>query len=45
MRMTRQEKLLSTIGLVVFAAIMLLAFRGYVSPAMLIDFANLRLCS
>ncbi|MGB7540475.1 MAG: hypothetical protein WBM28_00465 [Burkholderiales bacterium] len=43
--MKRQEKLLSMMGLAVLAAIMLLAFRGYVSPAMLIDFASLRLCS
>ena len=43
--MTRKEKLLSAIGLGVFAALMLLAFDAYVNPAMLIDFANLRLCS
>ena len=43
--MTRQEKLLSAIGLAVFAAIVLLVFRAYFNPAMLIDFANLRLCS
>ena len=43
--MTRKEKLLSAIGLGVFAAIVLLAFNAYVDPAMLIDFANLRICS
>lgn len=43
--MTREEKLLSAIGLGVFAAILLLAFSAYVNPAMLIDFANFRLCS
>jgi len=43
--MTRKEKLLSAIGLGVFAALMLLAFNAYVNPAMLIDFANLRLCN
>jgi hypothetical protein len=43
--MTREEKLLSAIGVGVFAAIVLLAFSAYVDPAMLIDFANLRLCS
>jgi hypothetical protein len=43
--MTREEKLLSAIGLGVFAAIVLLAFSAYVNPAMLIDFANFRLCS
>jgi hypothetical protein len=43
--MTRVEKLLSAIGLGVFAVILLLAFSAYVNPAMLIDFANFRLCS
>jgi hypothetical protein len=43
--MTREEKLLSAIGLGVFAALLLLAFSAYVNPAMLIDFANFRLCS
>ncbi len=43
--MTFQEKLLSAIGLGVFAAIVFLVFSAYVDPAMLIDFANLRLCS
>jgi quinol-cytochrome oxidoreductase complex cytochrome b subunit len=37
--------LLSVIGLGVFAAVVALAFTGYVSPAMLIDFANIRICS
>jgi hypothetical protein len=43
--MTREEKLLSAIGLGVFAALLLLAFSAYLNPAMLIDFASLRLCS
>jgi len=43
--MTREEKLLSAIGLGVFAAIVLLAFSAYVNPEMLIDFASFRLCS
>jgi hypothetical protein len=44
--MTLKEKMLSAIGVAVFGAIVLLAFSAYVSPAMLIDFANLRLlCS
>jgi len=43
--MKREEKILSGIGLGVFAAIVLLAFSAYVNPAMLIDFANFRLCS
>lgn len=42
---TRVEMLLSAIGLGVFAVIVTLAFGAYLSPAMLIDFANLRLCS
>jgi len=44
--MTRKEKILSAIGVAVFGAVVLLAFSAYVSPSMLIDFANLRLlCS
>ena len=43
--MSLKEKILSAIGLGVFAVIAFLAFGAYVNPAMLIDFANLRLCS
>jgi len=43
--MTRERKLVSAIGLGVFAAAVLIAFSGYVNPAMLIDFANIRICS
>ena len=43
--MTLKEKLATAIGAAVFAAIALLALNAYVNPAMLIDFANLRLCS
>ena len=43
--MKREEKILSGIGLGVFAAIVLPAFGAYLNPAMLIDFANFRLCS
>jgi len=43
--MTGKEKLLSAMGLGVFAALVALALNAYVNPAMLIDFANLRLCS
>jgi len=43
--MTRRKKLLSAIGLGVFAAAVLLALSAYLSPAMLIDLANFRLCS
>jgi hypothetical protein len=42
---TREKILLSAIGLVVFAALVVLALAGYVHPAMLIDFANIRICS
>jgi hypothetical protein len=37
--------LLSVIGLGVFAAVVALALAGYTSPTMLIDFANIRICS
>ena len=43
--MTRERKLASAIGLGVFAAIVALVFSAYVDPAMLIDFANIRICS
>lgn len=36
----RKERLLAALGLGVFAAIVLLAFKAYTDPAMLIDFAN-----
>lgn len=43
--MNRQELLLSLIGLAVLGAILALAFKAYLSPAMLIEFANMVLCS
>jgi len=43
--MTRSTLLVSTIGLCVFAAVVALAFSGYIHPSMLIDFANIRICS
>jgi hypothetical protein len=43
--MTRRKKLLSAIGLGVFAAVVLFALSAYLSPAMLIDLANFRLCT
>ncbi len=43
--MNEKERLLSIVGLLVVAFILALAFRAYLSPAMLIDFANLQLCS
>ena len=43
--MNTQQKLLSIVGLLVFAAILVLAFRAYLGPAMMFDFASLQLCS
>ena len=43
--MTREKILVSAIGLGAFAAVVALAWSGYVQPAMLIDFANIRICS
>ena len=42
--LTRQQKILSALGLVVFAALVAIAFQGYFTPAMLVDFV-VRLCS
>jgi hypothetical protein len=42
---TRVKIFVSAIGLGVFVALVVLAWSGYVSPAMLIDFANIRICS
>jgi len=43
--MKRDTVLLSVIGFGIFAAIVALALAGYTHPAMLIDFANIRICS
>jgi hypothetical protein len=43
--MTPGQKLLSAIGLAAFVAAVALALSGYVHPAMLIDFANIRICT
>lgn len=43
--LSNQQKLWSIVGLLVFAAILVLAFRAYLSPAMLFDFASLQICS
>jgi hypothetical protein len=43
--MTREQKFMLALGLVLFAAVVVLAMSGYVHPAMLIDFANIRICS
>ena len=43
--MTREKILASAIATAVFVALVALAFAGYVHPAMLIDFANIRICT
>lgn len=43
--LSTQQKLWSIVGLLVLAAILVVAFRAYLSPAMLFDFASLHLCS
>lgn len=43
--MSRQERILSIVGLVILAIILALAFRAYLSPAMMIDFATMRICA
>ena len=43
--MTRVKIFVSAIGLGVFIALVVLAWSGYVHPAMLIDFANIRICT
>ena len=43
--MSTHQKLLYIAGLIVLAAVLLLAFRAYLSPAMLFEFSSLQLCS
>ena len=43
--MTREKILVSMLAVAAFAALVALAFAGYVHPAMLIDFANIRICT
>jgi len=43
--MSREKILVSAIGVGIFAAVVALAFNAYGHPAMLIDFANIRICS
>jgi lipopolysaccharide export LptBFGC system permease protein LptF len=43
--MTRAQILVSVIAVGVFTALVVLALAGYVHPAMLIDLANIRICS
>jgi len=44
-RLTTRQKLLSALALLVLAAILLLTFAAYLTPAMLFDFGTLQLCS
>ena len=42
--MNKQELALSVVGLAVLAAILAIAFQAWLSPNMLISFANFVLC-
>ena len=42
--MSRQDKLFIALGVVIFAVVVAVAFRGYFTPAMLVDFV-VRLCT
>jgi hypothetical protein len=42
--MTRSQKVLSALGALVFIALVAIAFQGYFTPAMLVDFV-IQLCS
>jgi hypothetical protein len=42
--MTRPQKILSALGALVFIALVAIAFQGYFTPAMLVDFV-IQLCS
>jgi len=41
--LTRQQKILSAVGALVFLALVAIAFQGYFTPGMLVDFV-MRLC-
>ena len=43
-RFSVRRVLRNTLGLLVAALVIWLAFRGYQQPEMLLDFANVRLC-
>ena len=43
--MTRGKIVVSAIAVGAFIALVALAMKGYVHPAMLIDFANIRICT
>jgi hypothetical protein len=42
--LSTHQKLLFIAGLIVLAAVLLLAFRAYLNPAMLLEFSSLQLC-
>jgi hypothetical protein len=42
--MTRPQKLLTVLGALVFVVLVAIAFQGYFTPAMLVDFV-VRICS
>jgi hypothetical protein len=42
---SKRDLILSICGVAVLALIISLAFEAYLNPVMLIEFANLRLCS
>ena len=43
--MSTQQKLLSIVAMIALAAVLLVTFRAYLSPAMVFDFASLHICS
>ncbi len=43
--MSKLDKALSVLGLVLLALVLAIAFRAYLSPAMLLDLAALHICS
>ena len=43
--LSTHQKLLFVAGLIMLAAVLLLAFRGYLTPGMLLEFSSLQLCS
>ena len=43
--LSTHQKLLFIAGLIVLAAVLLLAFRAYLNPAMLLELSSLQLCS
>lgn len=44
MRMTTVQRIVWLLACAAFAALLYVAFRGYLAPGMLLDFANRLLC-